>query len=137
MYQNELTDTEIPETASVTSEAIAHQFSLERSKKGSCWEHLAGHEEGETYKSILNKTEVNAHTKRKRRTKRKPCKFLTDQREDGSKIGTEKEMSKPGPSGLGRSIDSANWCGETLSLKELPGYSSRPVWFCLLACQEK
>ena len=136
MYQNELTDLEMPEIASVISEPIAHAFSLRRSKKGPCWEHLADHEEGETYKSILNKTKVNAQMKR-RRTKRKPCKFLTGQREDGSKIGTEKEMSKPGSSGLGRSIDSANQCGEAVSLKELCGYSLRPVWFCLLACQKK
>ncbi|XVF48920.1 hypothetical protein PTKIN_Ptkin03bG0227000 [Pterospermum kingtungense] len=46
-------------------------------------------------------------------------------------------MSKPGPSGLVRSIDSANQCGETVSLKELPGYPARPVWFCLLASEEK
>ncbi|XWS72242.1 hypothetical protein CRYUN_Cryun02cG0023100 [Craigia yunnanensis] len=88
------------------------------------------------YSVNATKKQVNAQMKR-RRTKRKPCKFLIGQREDGSKIGTEKEMSKPGSSGLGRSIDSANQCGETVSLKELPGYSPRPVWFCLIACQEK
>ncbi|XVE70691.1 hypothetical protein DITRI_Ditri10aG0090800 [Diplodiscus trichospermus] len=82
------------------------------------------------------KKQVNAQVKRKR-TKRKPCKFLTGRKEDGSNISTEKEMSKPGPSGLGRSIDSANQCGETVSPKELRDYSPRPVWFCLLACQEK
>ncbi|XP_021277140.1 E3 ubiquitin protein ligase DRIP1-like isoform X2 [Herrania umbratica] len=110
---------------------------IKKQKGGPCWEYLAGHEEGETYKSILNETKGHAQVKRRRRTKRKPCKFLTGQREDGSKIRTEKEMPKPGASDLGRSINSGKQFGGTLSLKELPGYSSRPVWFCLLACQEK
>ncbi|XP_021277139.1 uncharacterized protein LOC110411344 isoform X1 [Herrania umbratica] len=136
--QNQLTEMEMPQIAYVSSEPIAHAFSLKKSKKGGpCWEYLAGHEEGETYKSILNETKGHAQVKRRRRTKRKPCKFLTGQREDGSKIRTEKEMPKPGASDLGRSINSGKQFGGTLSLKELPGYSSRPVWFCLLACQEK
>ncbi|XP_017982240.1 PREDICTED: E3 ubiquitin protein ligase DRIP2 isoform X4 [Theobroma cacao] len=83
------------------------------------------------------KKQGHAQVKRRRRTKRKPCKFLTGQREDGSMIWTEKEMPKPGASDLGKSINSGKQFGGTLSLKELPGYSSRPVWFCLLACQEK
>ncbi|EOY30303.1 hypothetical protein QUC31_020331 [Theobroma cacao] len=136
--QNQLTEMEMPQIAYVSSEPIAHAFFLKKSKKGGpCWEYLAGHEEGETYKSILNETKGHAQVKRRRRTKRKPCKFLTGQREDGSMIWTEKEMPKPGASDLGKSINSGKQFGGTLSLKELPGYSSRPVWFCLLACQEK
>ncbi|OMO67221.1 E3 ubiquitin protein ligase DRIP2-like protein [Corchorus capsularis] len=89
--QNELTEWEMPQIAS-TSEPIANSSCL----------NLRGQEEGETYKSFLDKTNGHVQVQRKRRTKRKPCRFLTGQKEDGSKTETAKEISKPSCSGLMR-----------------------------------
>ncbi|OMO91753.1 E3 ubiquitin protein ligase DRIP2-like protein [Corchorus olitorius] len=60
--------------------------------------------------SHLNQTEIKSpnlsinaiNKQRKRRTKRKPCRFLTGQKENGPKTETAKEISKPGCSGLMR-----------------------------------
>ncbi|TYJ24958.1 hypothetical protein E1A91_A07G015200v1 [Gossypium mustelinum] len=120
MKQNELDN----------SEPTGREFSLERARKGLCWEHLGGHKDGETFG-----TEVQV--KRRRRTQRKPyCKFLIGQREEGLKIGTANEMSKTDTSGLEKSTDSLNRCGEIVYLNQDSSCSPRPVWFCLLASQE-
>ncbi|PPR95225.1 hypothetical protein GOBAR_AA25456 [Gossypium barbadense] len=112
------------------SEPTGREFSLERARKGLCWEHLGGHKDGETFG-----TEVQV--KRRRRTQRKPyCKFLIGQREEGLKIGTANEMSKTDTSGLEKSTDSLNRCGEIVYLNQDSSCSPRPVWFCLLASQE-
>ncbi|KAA3457892.1 E3 ubiquitin protein ligase DRIP1-like [Gossypium australe] len=120
MKQNELDN----------SEPTVREFSLERSRKGLCWEHLGGHKDGETYG-----TEVQV--KRRRRTQRKPyCKFLIGQREEGLKIATTNEISKTDTSGLEKSTDSLNRCGDIVYLNQDSGCFPRPVWFCLLASQE-
>ncbi|KAL1089348.1 hypothetical protein V6Z11_D07G015100 [Gossypium hirsutum] len=120
MKQNELDN----------SEPTVREFSLERSRKGLCWEHLGGRKDGETYG-----TEVQV--KRRRRMQRKPyCKSLIGQREEGLKIGTANDMSKTNTSGLEKPTDSLNRCGEIVYLNQYSGCSPRPVWFCLLASQE-
>ncbi|KAK8523252.1 hypothetical protein V6N12_047778 [Hibiscus sabdariffa] len=79
-------------------------------------------------------TEFNVHVTR--RTMRKPCNFLTGETEDGSRIDTMNETSKLDASSLGKLTYSTKLCIETIDLNQHPGYSRRPIWFCLLASQE-
>ncbi|KAK8654737.1 hypothetical protein V6N13_107337 [Hibiscus sabdariffa] len=78
-------------------------------------------------------TEFNVHVTR---TMRKPCKFLTGETEESSKIDTMTETSKLDASSLGKLTYSTKLCIETIDLNQHPGYSRRPIWFCLLASQE-
>ncbi|KAE8718836.1 hypothetical protein F3Y22_tig00109987pilonHSYRG00090 [Hibiscus syriacus] len=110
--QNELIDLEMPGIHNDMSEPTARAFSLG------------------TYET---KFDVQV----KRRTMRKPCRLLAGQGEDGFKIDAANEMSKLDATGLGKSVDSTNLCVETIYLNRHPGYSRRPVWFYLLASQEK
>ncbi|GMI89405.1 hypothetical protein HRI_002609800 [Hibiscus trionum] len=108
--QNELIDLEIPGAHNVIAEPTSRAFSLE------------------TYE-----TEFNVQGKG---TIRKPCKFLTGEREDGLKIDTTNETSKLDASGLGKSTGLTNLCIGTIDLNQHPDYSPRSVWFRLLASQE-
>ncbi|GKV17898.1 hypothetical protein SLEP1_g28352 [Rubroshorea leprosula] len=133
-------ETEMLQIASVVSKPMADICSLKRTNNDSSWEQQVHCEEGETYKTKSNiipcnlETKCNIEMKKKKRTKRKPCKFISGQRCYDVKTGNSKEFH-PDSSAVGRSIDSGKQFGEAISLKELS--VSHPFWFCLLACQER
>ncbi|KAK9275043.1 hypothetical protein L1049_022301 [Liquidambar formosana] len=140
---------ELPQVAHTLSEPMAHVDYFKEANKGPSQKHLSHHKEGIHKEIDLNNNSSNipafnaknkdkVQTKKKRNKNRRPRESLFAQRKEDKMISSNVmgEMPKPDQGSVGRTTDPGELTSEHELVKEAMKLL-RPIWFCLVACEDK